>query len=221
MRQPATTPTRCRTVVVMVETHAVPGFLPRTHALHFANRFPPGPTLRLGPFDPRWFRIGDAANGLCGGMAWYVRDCFEGGLPIPVDTTPPTNGSALFQALVQRQLQSLDWLRTPIRFWWIGAFGVARAVRRSRGTEWPRIRARIDAGRLAMVGLIRHQGPDPLRLTRNHQVLAYGYTLDGPTVRLRVYDPNWPNRDDIVVVIECTRVHQSTGELLFGVLALD
>ena len=29
----------------MVESNAVPGFLPSTHGLHFANRFTPGPTL--------------------------------------------------------------------------------------------------------------------------------------------------------------------------------
>jgi len=61
----------------MVESNAIPGFLPSTHGLRFANRFPPGPTLRLGPIDPRWIGIGDASAGLCGGMSWYVRERFE------------------------------------------------------------------------------------------------------------------------------------------------
>ena len=205
----------------MVETNAVPGFLPSTRGLRFANRFPPGPTLRLGPIDPRWIGIGDAAAGLCGGMVWYVRERFEAGLPVPADTEPPANGSPLFQALVRRQVQSLDWLRGPLRFWWMGAMSPERAARRSREVEWPRIRADIDAGRLSMVGLVRHTGLNPLRLTQSHQVLAYGYEVAGDAVTLRIYDPNWPARDDVTVTIDATGLRQTTGENLSGVLALS
>lgn len=204
----------------MSTSNAVAGFLPRTHGLHFANRFPPGPTLRLGPIDPRWIGVGDAASGLCGGMAWIVRERFEAGLPIPPDTQVPANGSPLFQILVRRQVRSLEWLRTPLGFWWVGAFGADRTARRTRQTEWPRIRAAIDAGRLAMVGLVRHQGLNPLNLSRSHQVVGYGYEIEGETVRLRIYDPNWPDRDDVEVVIEPNLIRQSTGEGLFGALAL-
>ena len=38
---------------VMVDSNAVPNFLPSTNGLHFANSFPPGPTVTFGPFDPR------------------------------------------------------------------------------------------------------------------------------------------------------------------------
>src|ERR671921_294412 len=96
----------------MVESNAVPGFLPSTHGLRFANRFPPGPTVRLGLVDPRRIGIGDATAGLCGGMSWFVRERFEAGLPIPTQTEPPPNGSPLFRALVRRQVLSLDWFRT-------------------------------------------------------------------------------------------------------------
>ncbi len=103
---------------------AVPGFLPSTHGLHFANRFPPGPTVRLGPFDTRWFAgVGDAANGLCGGMAWYVRERFEAGLPIPPDRGPAGQRLAALPGAVRRQVLSLEWLRTPLGFWWMGARG--------------------------------------------------------------------------------------------------
>lgn len=205
----------------MTETKVVPGFLPSTHGLHFANRFPSGPTLRLGPLDPRWIGIGDAANGLCGGMSWYVRERFEAGQPIPPDTGPPANGSALFGALVRRQVKSLEWFRTPFGFWWIGAFGQDRTARRTRDREWPRVRATIAAGRLAMVGLVRHQGANPLNLTRNHQVLGYGWTIDGDTITVRLYDSNWPDRDDVTVTIEPGAIRQSTGEPLYGLLGLD
>jgi hypothetical protein len=204
----------------MAVSNAVPGFLPSTHGLHFANNFPHGPTVRLGFIDPRRIGIGDASAGLCGGMSWYVRERFVRGQEIPPDTEPPTNGSPLFRALVRLQVKSLEWLRTPFGFWWIGAFGPDRIARRSREREWPRIRAAIDAGRLAQVGLVRHKGLNPLNLTRSHQVVGYGYTIETETVWLRLYDPNWPNRDDVAVVIEPGLVRQSTGEPLNGVLAL-
>ncbi len=186
----------------MIESNAVPGFLPSTHGLHFPNRFPPGPTLRFGPIDPRWIGVGDASAGLCGGMAWFVREHFEAGLPVPAGTEPPVNGSPLFRALVRRQILSLDWLRGPLRFWWMGAIGAERAARRSRDVEWPRIRADIDAGRLAMVGLVRHQGWSPFALTKDHQVLVYAYEIDGAAVTLRFYDPNWPDQDDATATEE-------------------
>ena len=37
----------------MVEANAVTGFLPSVHGLHFQNRYPSGPTVRLGVIDPR------------------------------------------------------------------------------------------------------------------------------------------------------------------------
>jgi hypothetical protein len=199
----------------MVESNAVPGFLPSTHGLRFANRFAPGPTLYLGPIG-----IGDASLGLCGGMAWYVRERFEAGLPVPLDAEAPVGGSALFRALVRRQVLSLDWLRVPVRFWWMSALGRDRALRRSRDVEWPRIQAEIDAGRLAMVGLVRHTGWNPFKLVGNHQVIAFAYEVDGDAVTLRIYDPNWPGRDEIVLALGRSMFGQPTGEPLLGVIHL-
>lgn len=204
----------------MADSNVVGGFLPSTNGFHFANRFPSGPTVRLGPIDPRWIGVGDASAGLCGGMAWFVRERFEGGQPIPPDTGPPANGSPLFTALVRRQVRSLDWLRGPVAFWWMGAIGTDRAAGRTREREWPRIHATIDAGRLAMVGLVRHRGLDPRNLARSHQVLAYGFEIAARATTLRVYDPNWPDRDDVTITIEPDRIAQSTGETLFGLLSL-
>jgi len=204
----------------MPSAHAVPGFLPSTHGLRFANTFPPGPTLTLGPIDPRWIGIGDAAAGLCGGMSAFVRERFESGLPISPDPSPPPNGSPLFRALVRRQVESLDWLRTPFRFWWAGASGAERARRRSRVGEWPRIRADVDAGHPSMVGLVRHTGLNPFSMTQSHQVLAYAYESEGEAITLRIYDPNWPGRDDVAIEVGANGVRQTTGEILVGILRL-
>ena len=206
----------------MTQSNAVPGFLPSAHGLHFSNRFPPGPTVRLGFIDPRWVGVGNAEAGLCGGMSWFVRERFETGLPMPADTSTPDNGSPLFRAIVRRQVMSLDWMRGPLRFWLSAGTSPDRLRRRTLETEWPRIRAAIDAGRLPMIGLVRHHGWNPFHLTKDHQVLAYGYETagpDGPTT-IRLYDPNWPNRDDVSITLLHGGFLQSTGEPLYGLIRL-
>ena len=106
----------------MSTSAAVPGFLPSRHGFPFANRWPPGPTITFGPFDPRVVGIGDASAGLCGGMVATVRDLFEAGIAIPPSAEPPANGSPRFRAVVRRQVESLDWLRVPLRYYDLQAF---------------------------------------------------------------------------------------------------
>lgn len=190
-------------------SNAVGGFLPSVQGCRFANAFPPGPTLTVGPFDPRVLGFGDASSGLCGGMALTARDLFEAGLAAPPDTSPPANGSPRFRALVRRQVQSLDWLRVPLRYFDLQAFrpdpptGLAALLRREPPRvsavqqEWPRIRAEIDGGHPSVVGLIRAVGASPWTLTQNHQVLAYAYEATDSAIAIRVYDPNHPGQDDV------------------------
>ncbi len=86
-------------------------------------------------------------------------------------------------------------------------------ARRTLEVEWPRIRAAIDAGRLPMLGLVRHHGWNPFDLTKDHQVLAYGYEIDDASgaITIRIYDPNWPDRDDVTVTVGPAGSGQSTG----------
>jgi hypothetical protein len=194
----------------MSATAVVPGFRPSEHGLHFANRFPHVAPIRipLGPFGE--LALGDAADGLCGGMSFVVRDLWERGEPPPPDTTAPSAGSPLFRLLVRRQVESFDWLRVPIRLYSLQSFRperpdpFARILRRRSRTgetvhEWRRIRGEIDAGRLAPIGLVRTTSPNPFELTKNHQALAWGYTVDADRLHLSLYDPNHPDRDDVEV----------------------
>jgi hypothetical protein len=203
----------------------VAGFLPSVQGFHFANAWPAGPTVRLGPLDPRWVGIGDASDGLCGGMVHTAGDLFAAGVAMPPDREPPANGSPRFRAIVRRQVESLGWLTVPVRFWLRSALGGSLGGDRARATldrEWPKARALIDAGRPAMIGLIRSASVDPRALTGNHQVMAWGYAEDGRGVTLQLYDPNWPDRDDVTVTIDLdpafrpTALRQSTGEPLLG-----
>ena len=95
----------------------VPGFLPSTHGLHFANRWPAGPVFSWRS-QLATLGIGDAALGLCGGMCEVVRDRFEHGEAVPLDPVAPAAGTELFREIARRQLDSLDFLvRVPARFW--------------------------------------------------------------------------------------------------------
>jgi hypothetical protein len=184
--------------------------------------------------------IGDASAGLCGGMALTARDLYEAGIVAPGDQRmPPANGSPRFRALVRRQVQSLDWMRVPLRYLDLQAWrpdppaGLALRLRREPPRvpavlwEWPRIRAEIDAGHPSVVGLIRVTGISPWMLTRNHQVLAWAWESDGRHIGLRVYDPNHPGRDDVELRVVLTEapgtpwrdritMTQTTGEPLLG-----
>lgn len=230
---------------------AVPGFLPSVHGLAFPNRFPPGPTVRLGPLDPRLVGIGDASAGLCGGMALTAADLWAAGVPAPPGSEPPANGSRRFGALVRRQVQSLDWLRVPLRYALLGLWrpdpptGPAALLRREPvrvptvERELARATGEIDAGRPCLLELVRAAGASARALVQNHQVLVWAYAVDGPAagaaevaavggnVRLRVYDPNHPARDDVELVVavappdgrplrDRAALAQTTGEPLLG-----
>jgi hypothetical protein len=61
----------------------VPRFVPSTRGPHFPNAFPHIPDVEIDLPGGVTVPVGDAANGLCGGMAYMVRDLFEAGLPPP------------------------------------------------------------------------------------------------------------------------------------------
>jgi hypothetical protein len=212
----------------MASTAAVAGFLPSRNGFHFSNWFEPQPTIWLG-VGSFGVGIGDAKNGLCGGFCLAVRSRFERGEAPPNDTRSPNRGSPLFDEIVRRQVESFELGRIPLRF-----LKLMRATDRARANEtinraWPRIRADLDAGRLSMVGLVRNAQRSLTLLGVHHQVLAYGYTLDGDEVRIRVYDPNHPDRDDVELVVLLHRpapgqpadraeLSQTTGEPLVAIL---
>lgn len=211
----------------------VPGFLPSTSGLHFSNSFPSVPLLTinvLGVSVP----IGNAANGLCGGMIFTARDYFEAGSPPPPDITAPSSG-LLFDYLVNRLFASFNLPLGPTKYMhlmnpalpdhetWASNAGLAPRGRAwvMINEEWPRIRADIDSGRLSPIGLIEIKSLDPFQMGNNHQVLAYGYDLDGTDLTIRLYDPNYPNNDNVTMSLSIadpqhtTSVTYSTGETIW------
>jgi hypothetical protein len=203
---------------------SVPGFLPSRFGLHFPNEFPQVPVRRIGIPGVISIPIGDASDGLCGGMAFAARDYFEAGRAPPPDTTPPAGGP-LFDYLVTRLFASFGLPFGPVRYLELmnpslpdgetvlSRFGLAphgRAWRTIR-VEWPRIKADIDAARPSPLGLVKVKSRSPLDLKQNHQVLAYGYVLDGNRLSLRIYDPNHPDRDDVSISLDLSNPAQPQG----------
>ena len=141
-----------------------------------------------GPLDPRWVGVGDASSGLCGGMSWYVREHVRAKKrAIPPDTTPPANGSPLFQAIVRRQVESLDWLKRAAAVLLAVGVGVGRQARAPGGR--PRLvqdhGLPSTAASCAIIGLIRQSSWNPfgadLRTTRSSPTAT---TDDGTTRNL-------------------------------------
>jgi hypothetical protein len=99
-----------------------------------------------------------------------------------------------------------------------------RRRRETIGDAWPAIRAEVDAGTPAMVGLVRRPGLYALARDFGHQVVAYRYDEAPTRVAIGVYDPNHPGDDSVEVGFERTgnglRLWQSTGEPLLGLLHL-
>jgi hypothetical protein len=190
----------------------VPGFLPSTSGLRFANSFARVPVRRIGIPGVLSLGIGDASNGLCGGMVFAARDYLEAGRPPPPDTAPPSEGP-LFDYLVDRLFDSFDLPLGPGRYLQLmspvlpdgetllGRLGLGphgRAWRMIR-QEWPKVRADLDAGHPSPLGLVKVRSSNPFDLKENHQVLVYGYELREDAVVLRLYDPNLPGRDDVTL----------------------
>jgi hypothetical protein len=142
---------------------------------------------------------------------------------------------------VRRQVESLDWFKVPLRFLDLQAVrgdpptGIAATLGREPARvsavlkEWPAIRAELDSGHPSVVGLVRSSDSSPTALTKNHQVLAFGYEETPTSIAIRVYDPNHPGMDDVELLVDILptpnrawrdriRMNQSTGEPLFGFL---
>jgi len=137
-------------------------------------------------------------------MVFAALDAFLAGRSLPVDATRgelPAHDSPMAHLIWRRQVDSvithlgsnlwrfarLTYLPGP------APGGIAAATRRALLPLFDS----LAAGRPAPLGLVSGLG---LRhLARNHQVLAWGADFGEARVRISIYDPNYPLRDDIVL----------------------
>jgi len=110
--------------------------------------------------------------------------------------------------------------------WWMLRRNPAVA-RLTAQRELPKLMARLNRGQPAVLLLLRAGGAS--NPTRNHQVIATGYTLDERlgTLTVNLYDPNYPSPAGNVLIAmslptdrRSGALAQSTGEPLRGFFVL-
>jgi hypothetical protein len=193
----------------------VGGFLPSAQGLHYANSWISAPVVEIPtPFGN--VEIGNAKHGLCGGMAFAVRDLFDARKDPPLDTTNPSPQSPAFHYITNRLIDSFDLPRGVARYYeWMNLptrdeFFIHGTSRRTINESMPAIRRTIDGGHPCPIGLVCVHSANPQDLGQNHQVLVFGYADDGNTTTLRLYDPNYPDDDNITISFDHSNSHRTT-----------
>lgn len=195
---------------------ALTGFTPGANGLHYPNSWPSEPDLTIAtPFGS--IPIGDASNGLCGGMAFAAADLFVAKRLPPETSENPPAGSPAFDYIVRRLIDSFnipagvaqyyEWMvlgREDIGF----PLVVHGTSYRTVEEELPKVRQAIDHGTPCPLGLILVNSTNPADLGKNHQVMAYAYGDNGSTTAVSVYDSNVP---DTEVTITFSTAHPERG----------
>ncbi len=205
-------------------------FVPSRHGFHFRNSFKGTslpPALRNWGMEKQ-MQLPDHF-GLCGGMSLAAADYFLANKDIPADTMPPRDATPLYDYIYERQVQSmgslgimaskfLQWMQLPDT-----SVDVEPSTASLTAAELPAIVKRLDAGEVVPLGLVYAKAntgvngkPDEkerARLWENHQVLAFAATrIDGNTIDIRLYDPNFPGDDG--VIIHTVRTQRENGPAL-------
>lgn len=199
-------------------------FLPSRHGFAFTNAWPSQPALvldtHLGQID-----IGNAAAGLCGGMVFICLDYWHAAVAPP--TTRPAPGEPLYRQIVRRLIESWNLPAGIAQYYQcmnlpdgdtdVDVLGRRIVIDhglawRTAQVQWPLIRADLDRGIPAPLGVVAVRSSRPADLALNHQVLAYDYDRSGTEVSVRVYDPNRGQRDDIWIRFDGS---PATGSTVF------
>lgn len=210
-----------------IRQHSVDGFKPSVNAFHFNNSsFPSCPLFKLIapiPFGKVSIPIGNASNGVCGGMVFAVRDLFENGMLPPTTKVSPCNDN-LYHYLVERFMASFNlpggiatymFLMNPelsdheTTASKIGITPRGRAWRMIK-EQWPVIKYKLDNNQLVPLALVQKKSINPFDLGENHVVLVYGYELDGKDLSLKIYDPNYPDEDNATISLSIARPENTT-----------
>ncbi len=209
---------------VLIDAKFVQGFRPSVNGFHFSNRsFVSVPAVNINVAGTS-IPLGNASNGMCGGMAFAVRDYFEARLALPPDTDAPAAGP-LFDYLSNRLMDSLNIPTAIERYLRLMHPGLpdhetdmSKAGLAPRGRawvmireEWPEIQKDILAGRLSPIAVIKIKSLNPLDMGKNHVVLVHGYELFWPRLTLHLYDPNDNNIDTSFLQLNIDQPEHTTA----------
>lgn len=197
-------------------------FRPLLHGFHFSNDFVNNiARTPLGRIESR---------GRCGGMAFAALDYYYAKILVPTHEGKDfPNGlyapdqSILGDYIFRRSLHSLI-TTSAFKFlrWTVtrqgSMFNLECATRK---VEFPKIKRSIDNGQPVVLGLIA--GSKISEITRNHQVVAYGYDeLAEDQMAIYIYDSNSPNEEVVIRTTPATpHFESSNGPVWRGVFVQD
>src|SRR6476646_6340473 len=197
-------------------------FLPSRDGFAFTNSWPPAPAISMatvfGDID-----IGNAKDGLCGGMVFAALDYWYAGMTPQAEQPAPK--TPLYSFIVQRIIDSwhvpvgvaqyFTWMNLPDGDVGFSAFGRKVVVEhgvsgRTIKQQWPAIRKDLDRGIPCALGLVTVASINPADLGMNHQVLAYAYDVADNEVTVHVYDPNSGQNDGVTISFDTSQPTQAT-----------
>jgi hypothetical protein len=129
---------------------------------------------------------------LCGGLSLSALQDYRAGRK-PKEFSP-----AMKERLVKNQLKTLsptvwlkfvEWQAKPTLPHTLSPHTIGSSTK----GEWPKVKQAIDAGAPIILGLIRNQNAHGGGVSKNHQVLAAGYSYNRLTTKVTIYtyDPNY------------------------------
>lgn len=175
--------------------HNVGDFKPSENGFKFPNYFPglPLPDALANLID-----TSKSVHGLCGGMCFTVIDHYKSKKKLPAVDKVPGEETHLYKYLAKRQLASWGVLSSQVlRYAQWMTFSDEKAQAESM-ESFQELKKRLDENDLTVIGLVYNDIRESLRVWDNHQVLAHGYEeLEDGTIRIHLYDPNYPKHDDV------------------------
>lgn len=206
-------------VYTLPQVYSQSPFSPAQNGYHFVNLFK-GVMLPFSiPEIPGLNRL-SGTYGLCGGMASTAYDHYLFGRETPRQNSVPRGGSTLQRYLYRRQMDSFGTLGEYIlKFasWMKLPDDTADGLCSLTAHEFQHFRARLANNMGSVLGLLYAKGSKISHLFLNHQVL--GYALDSPDEDhsvIHIYDPNYPERDDVTIRVERCIVGQQNGQPIHG-----
>ncbi len=197
-------------------------FLPSRHGFQFVNAFRGYMLPFTVPFLPDGAKV-KSIYGLCGGMSSAALDYLLSGRPVPQVTEVPKRGSRLHRYLFRRAIDTFAMGESILRFarWMALPEDGHNGTYRLTLLEFETIREALEGYRMMVIGLVFDRGKNLQEISRNvwnnHQVLAYGVDhLGDGSYRIHLYDPNYPNADDVHILAERVRVDGTDHEPLYG-----
>ena len=185
-------------------------FSAEKHGFQFINTFPLPISKKINANKIRY--------GLCGGMCLAALDAYASHKTLPDITANQRIRRKILAYLHFRQWSSLPldvvlrilvWMRlTPAQ--------ISLNMRRS---VLPDLLRAFSQGRPAVLMLIHNRSI--WEVTKNHQVIATGYTEDSPThaLKISIYDPNYGGQSTWLEIMDTANpftVRHSSGEKCYG-----